>query len=146
GVMAKRADEPYQPKTRAQLKVKHLRSADCVVAGYREHKSGDGPGSLLLGLYDEAGHLHHVGVASSFSAARRAELREFLRPHIADDPSDHPWAGRPDDGAPDSTPEGVRLPGAPSRWNAGKDLSFTPLRPELVTEVAYERVDDGRFR
>lgn len=148
GVMAKRADDPYRPDVRAQLKVKHLRSADCVVAGFREHKSGDGPGSLLLGLFDDEGRLHHVGVASSFSAARRAELREFLAPYIDPDPTDHPWASRIEASGADAPvdAEGVRLPGAPSRWTGGKDLSFTPLRLELVAEVAYERVDEGRFR
>ena len=144
GVMAKKATAPYQPDKRAQLKVKHLRTADCVVAGFREHKSGDGPGSLMLGLYDEAGNLHHLGVASSFSAARRAELREQLAPFVAADLSDHPW-GEWADAAAHAKSEG-RLPGGQSRWNAKKDLSFTPLRPELVAEVAYERVDNGRFR
>ena len=144
GVMAKRADGSYQPDKRAQLKVKHLRTADCVVAGFREHKSGDGPGSLMLGLYDEAGNLHHLGVASSFSVARRAELREQLAPFVTEDLSDHPW-GEWADAAAHAKSEG-RLPGGQSRWNANKDLSFTPLRPDLVAEVAYERVDNGRFR
>lgn len=145
GVMAKKATGTYQPDKRAQLKVKHLRTADCVVAGFREHKSGDGPGSLMLGLYDAEGNLHHLGVASSFSAARRAELREQLVPFVAEDLSDHPW-GRWADAAAHASGEGGRLPGGQSRWNAKKDLSFTPLRPELVAEVAYERVDNGRFR
>jgi ATP-dependent DNA ligase len=145
GVMAKAADGTYQPDKRTQLKVKHLRTADCVVAGFREHKSGDGPGSLMLGLYDEEGHLHHLGVASSFSAARRRELRDELAPHVTDDLASHPW-GRWADAAAHATGASGRLPGAPSRWNAKKDLSFTPLRPELVVEVAYERVDGGRFR
>lgn len=144
GVMAKEADGTYQPNKRSQLKVKHLRTADCVVAGFREHKNGDGPGSLMLGLYDEEGNLHHLGVASSFSVARRAELRDELAPHVADDPSDHPW-GRWADAMAQASSAG-RLPGGQSRWNAKKDLSFTALRPELVAEVAYERVDNGRFR
>ncbi|MBX3286825.1 MAG: ATP-dependent DNA ligase [Actinobacteria bacterium] len=145
GVMAKAADGTYQPNKRAQLKVKHLRTADCVVAGFREHKNGDGPGSLMLGLYDDEGNLHHLGVASSFSVARRAELRDELAPYVAADLTDHPW-GRWADAAAHATAEGGRLPGGQSRWNASKDLSFTPLRPDLVAEVAYERVDNGRFR
>lgn len=144
GVMAKPADGRYEPGKRSQLKVKHLRTADCVVAGFREHKNGDGPGSLMLGLYDDDGHLHHLGVASSFSVARRAELRAELAPHVTDDWSEHPW-GRWADAMAHQAREG-RLPGGQSRWNAKKDLSFTPLRPDLVAEVAYERVDNGRFR
>lgn len=145
GVMAKPADGIYEPNKRSQRKVKHLRTADCVVGGFREHKSGDGPGSLMLGLYDDEGRLHNLGVASSFSATRRAELRGTLAPYVTDDWSSHPWGGWADAAAHDSQSTG-RLPGAPSRWNAKKDLSFTPLRPELVVEVAYERVDNGRFR
>ncbi|HEX2575989.1 MAG TPA: ATP-dependent DNA ligase [Aquihabitans sp.] len=145
GVMAKAADGAYQPNKRTQLKVKHLRTADCVVAGYREHKNGDGPGSLMLGLYDDEGRLHNLGVASSFSVARRAELRGELAPYVTDDLASHPWGGWADAAAHASHATG-RLPGAPSRWNGKKDLSFTPLRPELVVEVAYERVDSGRFR
>jgi ATP-dependent DNA ligase len=144
GVMAKAADAPYQPDKRAQLKVKHLRTAECVVAGFREHKNGDGPGSLMLGLYDDDGNLHHLGVASSFSVARRAELRAELAPFVTDDWSEHPWGKWADVMAHQT--EAGRLPGGQSRWNAKKDLSFTPLRPELVAEVAYERVDNGRFR
>ena len=145
GVMAKAADGTYQPNKRAQLKVKHLRTAECVVAGFREHKNGDGPGSLMLGLYDDEGHLHHLGVASSFSVARRAELREELAPYVAADLTGHPW-GEWASAAAHASGEGGRLPGGQSRWNATKDLSFTPLRPDLVAEVAYERVDNGRFR
>jgi ATP-dependent DNA ligase len=144
GVMAKAADAPYQPNKRAQLKVKHLRTADCVVAAFREHKNGDGPGSLMLGLYDEEGNLHHLGVASSFSVARRAELRDELAPYVIEDMSEHPWGGWAD--AMVQASAGGRMPGGQSRWNAQKDLSFTPLRPDLVAEVAYERVDNGRFR
>jgi ATP-dependent DNA ligase len=144
GVMAKPAEGTYQPNKRAALKVKHLRTADCVVAGFREHKGGDGPGSLMLGLYDDDGNLHNLGVASSFSVARRAELREELAPYITDDWSTHPW-GRWAEAEAHESGE-ARLPGGQSRWNAKKDLSFTPLRPELVAEVAYERVDNGRFR
>lgn len=145
GVMAKAAGGRYEPGKRTQLKVKHLRTADCVVAGFREHKNGDGPGSLMLGLYDDEGRLHHLGVASSFSVARRAELRDELAPYVAEDLSGHPWGEWADAAAHASGTSG-RLPGGQSRWSAGKDLSFTPLRPELVAEVAYERVDNGRFR
>lgn len=145
GVLAKAADGTYQPGKRAQLKVKHLRTADCVVAGFREHKNGDGPGSLMLGLYDDEGRLHHLGVASSFSVARRAELREHLAPYVTDDWASHPW-GEWADAMAHASEETGRLPGGQSRWNAKKDLSFTALRPELVAEVAYERVDNGRFR
>lgn len=145
GVMAKAADGTYQPNKRAQLKVKHLRTADCVVAAFREHKDGTGPGSLLLGLYDDDGRLHHLGVASSFSAARRVELREELAPFIATDLSEHPW-GQWSEAMAHASGEHGRLPGGQSRWTGGKDLSFTPLRIELVAEVAYERVDNGRFR
>lgn len=145
GVLAKPMDGTYQPDKRVQLKVKHQRTADCVVAGYREHKNGDGPGSLLLGLYDEEGRLHNLGVASSFSAARRKELREEVAPYVVEDLRDHPW-GEWASAEAHAGGEHGRLPGGPSRWNAKKDLSFTPLRPELVCEVAYERVDNGRFR
>jgi ATP-dependent DNA ligase len=141
GVMAKALDGVYQPDKRAQLKVKHKRTADCVVAGYRTHKSGDGIGSLLLGLYDEDGDLHHMGVATSFSAARRAELVDEVAPYEADALRDHPWASWGGAGA-----EASRMPGAPNRWNATKDMSWTALRPELVAEVGYENVQSGRFR
>jgi ATP-dependent DNA ligase len=145
GVMAKPAAGIYEPDKRVQLKVKHQRTADCVVAGYRVHKSGDGVGSLLLGLYDEDERLHHLGVASSFTAARRKELTGELAPYVAADLSSHPWGEWADAAAHEAGTSG-RLPGAPSRWNATKDLSFIPVRPECVVEVAYERVDNGRFR
>jgi ATP-dependent DNA ligase len=145
GVMAKAIDGTYQPNKRAQLKIKHLRTADCVVGGYRVHKSGDGIGSLMLGLYDDDGRLHHLGVASNFTAAVRRELLDGLAPMVATDLSDHPWGVWADQQAHESGDHG-RLPGGQSRWNATKDLSFVPLRPELVAEVAYERVDHGRFR
>ena len=145
GVMAKVADGTYQPNKRAQLKVKHLRTADCVVAGFREHKNGDGPGSLMLGLYDDEGRLHNLGVASSFSVARRAELRDELAPYVIDDLRDHPWGEWMSEEAHASATSG-RLPGAVSRWNAKKDLSFTPLRPERVVEVRYEHMEGERFR
>jgi ATP-dependent DNA ligase len=142
GVMAKPADQPYQQDKRVMFKVKHERTADCVVAGYRMHKDGEGVGSLLLGLYDDDGTLHHVGVASSFTAARRRELVDELAPlrdHALDD---HPWR----DWAVAQADHEGRMPGGMSRWNAQKDLSWEPLRVELVAEVRYEHVLGGRFR
>jgi ATP-dependent DNA ligase len=141
GVVAKPGDDPYVEGKRTQLKVKHQRTADVVVAGYRTHKQG-GVGSLLLGLHDDRGTLQHVGVASGFRAADRPRLAEQLAPLRADDDPDHPWATWAGaDGA-----DGDRRPGAPSRWNAAKDLSWTPLRPELVAEVAYDHLQGDRFR
>ena len=145
GVIAKPSEGTYVPDKRVQFKIKHQRTADCVVAGYRTHKDGEGVGSLLLGLYDEEGRLHHMGVASSFSAARRKELVAEVEPYRAADLSDHPWGEWATAEAHASDSHG-RMPGGQSRWNAKKDLSFTPLRPERVAEVAYERVDSGRFR
>jgi ATP-dependent DNA ligase len=141
GVVAKALDSPYREGERTMVKVKHQRTADCVVAGYRTHKDGRGVGSLLLGLYDDDGALHHVGVASSFAAPLRAQLVDELAPYRADALRDHPWR---DWGGTDAT--STRLPGAPSRWNATKDLSWEPLRPELVAEVAYEHLQGDRFR
>jgi ATP-dependent DNA ligase len=141
GVVAKRLDEPYREGARTMAKVKHQRTADCVVAGFREHKDGQGVGSLLLGLFDEGGALHHVGVASSFAAPLRRTLAEEIAPYRADALADHPWAGWRDEDA-----AGSRMPGGLSRWNAGKDLSWEPLRPELVAEVAYEHLQGDRFR
>ncbi len=146
GVLAKPADGPYVSDKRVQFKVKHQRTTDCVVAGFRWHKDGEGVGSLLLGLYDDEGRLHHMGVASSFSVARRRELVDELAPYgDGVDLAGHPW-GEWAEAAAHADPASGRLPGGLSRWNAGKDLSFTPLRPELVAEVAFERVDAGRFR
>ncbi|MFD1719468.1 ATP-dependent DNA ligase [Georgenia deserti] len=142
GVIAKPLDGPYQPNKRAMYKVKHERTADCVVAGFRWHKSGPVLGSLLLGLYDDAGTLHHVGVAASFSMARRKELLEELEPYREVDLAEHPWGAWADQEAH----AGRRMPGAVSRWNATKDLSFEPLRPELVLEVAYDHMEGDRFR
>jgi ATP-dependent DNA ligase len=144
GVMAKALDGTYQPDKRAQLKVKHARTADCVVAGFRVHKSGDGVGSLLLGLYDDDGVLHHVGVATSFTAARRPQLLDEIAPLRDGALDDHPWRGWHDAEA-HAAAEG-RMPGAPSRWNAKKDLSWEPLRPERVVEVAYDHLQGDRFR
>ena len=123
------------------VKVKHLRTADCVVAGFRTHKDGKGVGSLLLGLYDDGGDLHHVGVASSFAAPLRKRLAEEVEPYRKDALADHPW--REWGGAEGAA---TRMPGSPSRWNAQKDLSWEALRPELVAEVAYEHLQGDRFR
>jgi ATP-dependent DNA ligase len=145
GVVAKPLDKPYQQNVRSMLKVKHARTADVVVAGYRLHKNStpERPllGSLLLGLYDE-GRLQHVGVAASFTEKRRAELVEELRPLECADLSDHPW-GEWSDWAI-ANPD--RVPGTQSRWSQGKDLSFVPLRPERVLEVGYEHMEGRRFR
>ncbi|WP_217615935.1 ATP-dependent DNA ligase [Cellulomonas sp. GbtcB1] len=142
GVVAKPLDGTYQPDKRTMFKVKHARTADCVVAGFRWHKSGDVLGSLLLGLWTDDGRLQHVGVAASFPMARRKALVEELAPLRADDLSEHPWG----DWADQSAHEGRRMPGAVSRWNATKDLSFVPLRPELVVEVGYDHMEGDRFR
>ncbi len=144
GVMAKPLDQPYVPGKRTQFKIKHQRSADCVVAGYRMHNDGEGVGSLLLGIHDAAGRLNHVGVATSFTAARRRELLDEVAPLRMDDVTGHPWADWADPAA-HAGPGGV-MPGGPSRWNAKKDLSWIPLRPERVAEVAYEGLIGHRFR
>ncbi|HEX3592795.1 MAG TPA: ATP-dependent DNA ligase [Pseudonocardiaceae bacterium] len=142
GVMAKPADQPYQQDKRVMWKVKHERTADCVVAGFRWHKDGETVGSLLLGLYDEDGVLHHVGVASSFAAALRKQLVTDLAPLRENALDGHPWRSWADAQAA----AGGRMPGALSRWNAQKDLSWEPLRIELVAEVRYEHLLGGRFR
>ena len=143
GVVAKRTNLPYREDERVMIKVKHERTADCVVGGFRWHKSGPVVGSLLLGLYDEAGVLHHVGVTASFTAARRRELVDELAPYRERALEAHPWAAWADPGAGDA---GQRRPGATSRWNAGRDLSWEALRPELVAEVAFEHLQGDRFR
>jgi len=147
GVMAKSISGTYEPNKRVMLKVKHERDCDCVVAGFRWYKKGERTdiGSLLLGLFDDSGALQHVGVCASFSAEKRRELVEFLAPYRQNTLADHPWmqwAGhvRADDEA------GHRMPGGQSRWSQGKDLSWEPLRPELVLEVAYEHMQGSRFR
>ncbi len=145
GVVAKDVTGEYKEGERGWLKVKHLRTADCVVAGFRTHKDGKGVGSLLLGLYNDEGRLQHVGVASSFNAARRKELVEELAPYRVDSLEGHPWAEW--GGVEDHTEEGgARMPGAPSRWNAKKDMTWEPLRIGLVAEVAYEHMQRDRFR
>jgi ATP-dependent DNA ligase len=149
GVIAKRLDSPYQPGKRAMLKIKHQRTADCVVAGFRWHKNGPGThvGSLLLGLFDDAGKLNHVGITSSFSWDRRAELVEELAPLRENAVEGHPWQEWAEwAGWGDAEASGQRLPGATSRWNRGKDLSWEPLRAERVVEVAYDHLQGNRFR
>ncbi len=143
GVMAKAASGVYEPDKRVMLKVKHERECDCVVAGFRWHKKGhqEAIGSLLLGLYDDAGALQHVGVCASFTDAKRRELVEFLAPYRENALADHPWKEWANHGG-----DGQRLPGGQSRWSQGKDLSWEPLRPELVAEVAYEHMQGMRFR
>jgi ATP-dependent DNA ligase len=144
GVMAKPLEGPYTPDKRTMLKVKHERDCDCVVAGFRWHKDGEGTaiGSLLLGLYDHAGALQHVGVCASFTAAKRKELVEFLAPYREDALASHPWANWANEAAQASG----RMPGGQSRWSNGKDLSWQPVRIELVVEVAYEHMQGDRFR
>jgi ATP-dependent DNA ligase len=143
GVVAKHESTTYQPGKRVMVKVKHMRTADCVVAGFRWHKNGPGTliGSLLLGLYDDDGTLHHVGITSSFTMDARARLAKELAPLRKDALAKHPWRDWAEvtDGA-------VRMPGAKSRWSAGKDLSWEPLRIERVCEVKYDHLQGDRFR
>jgi ATP-dependent DNA ligase len=134
GVVAKPLRLPYSPDKRVMFKIKHERTADCVLAGFRWHKSGPIVGSLILGMYD-GDQLRHVGVAASFSMARRAELVEELAPLRVDADKNHPWANS--EFAPGGTP---------NRWNSGKDMSFEPLRPERVLEVGYDQMEGSRFR
>jgi len=141
GLIAKKLDQDYLPDKRVMTKIKHERTADCVLAGYRVHKSGaDAIGSLLLGLYDERGSLASVGVVGAFPMARRRELLTELQPLVTTF-DDHPWAWARQE-------EGERTPrkSETSRWNAGKDLSFVPLRPERVVEVRYDYMEGVRFR
>ena len=147
GVIAKRLDGHYQAGKRQMLKIKHQRTADCVVAGFRWHKNGPGThvGSLLLGLYDDAGTLNHVGVTSSFSWDRRADLVNELAPLREGALEGHPWSGWAE-WAAEQEAAGQRVPGATSRWNRGKDLSWEPLRAERVAEVAYDHLQGTRFR
>jgi len=145
GVIAKGAAVGYHPNKRVMLKVKHERECDCVVAGFRWHKGAEGVaiGSLLLGLYDESGSLEHVGVCASFTAAKRRELLEFLSPYREQSLENHPWRAW---AVVEAEPDGHRRPGVGSRWSAGKDLSWQPLRPELVAQVAYDHMQGSRFR
>jgi ATP-dependent DNA ligase len=161
GVVAKPLGATYQPNTRTMLKIKHERTADVVLAGYRLHKTStpENPllGSLLLGLYAD-GRLQHIGVSASFTAKRRAELVEELQPLVCTDLSEHPWgewfgdtdvagsAGSSTPGAGWAIANPDRVPGTQSRWSAGKDLSFTPLRPERVLEVGYDHMEGNRLR
>jgi ATP-dependent DNA ligase len=144
GVVAKPVTGTYESNKRVMLKVKHERECDCVVAGFRWHKKGQGTavGSLLLGLFDDAGELHHVGVCASFTDKKREELVKFLAPYRKNALEKHPWKEWAT-----AEFEGVkRIPGAQSRWSQGKDLSWEPLRPELVVEVAYDHMQGSRFR
>jgi ATP-dependent DNA ligase len=147
GIVAKPGDLSYQPEKRVMLKVKHERDCDCVVAGFRWYKKSEGKevGSLLLGLYDDTNVLQHVGVCASFSAEARRSLLDFLTPYRKNALRDHPWKNweSPEDSGASAE---HRMPGGKSRWSQGKDLSWEPLRPELVVEVAYEHMQSGRFR
>jgi ATP-dependent DNA ligase len=147
GVMAKRLDEAYRPGERSMIKVKHRRTADCVVGGFRWHKNGAGTmvGSLLLGLYDDEGKLHHVGVTAAFTTAVRRQLVQELAPLREHALAGHPWRAWAE--AQDAAAaQGQRMPGASSRWNRGKDLSWEPLRAERVVEVSYDHMQGDRFR
>lgn len=151
GVMAKSANGLYEPNQRVMLKIKHERDCDCVVAGFRWHKQGEGTaiGSLLLGLHDASGELQHVGVAASFTAERRRALVTHLAPYREGALTNHPWRAWADPGgevAVDAGEAPRRMPGGKSRWSQGKDLSWQPLRPELVVEVAYDHMQGTRFR
>ncbi|CAN5839985.1 ATP-dependent DNA ligase [soil metagenome] len=154
GIVAKGLHDPYQPGQRALVKVKHSRTAECVLAGFRIHKDGHGVGSLLLGLYDDAGDLHHVGVAAAFSVKRRQELLAELTPLTDGAREGHPWG---DWAAMQTSLEDVLTgvtapadartkPGGGSRWNAGKDMSWIPVRAERVVEVTFGQLEGGRFR
>ena len=146
GVVAKPLGAPYQPNARTMLKIKHERTADVVLAGFRHHKTStpERPllGSMLLGLYDDQGNLQHIGVSASFTEKRRAELFEELQPLVVEDLAEHPW-GQWQEWAV-ANPD--RVPGTQSRWSQGKDLSFVPLRPERVLEVGYDHMEGSRFR
>jgi ATP-dependent DNA ligase len=141
GIVAKALTQPYVENKRTMLKIKHERTADCVVAGFRWHKTGDVIGSLLLGLFDDEGVLHHVGITSSFTMARRRELVDELSAYRMETLEGHPW-----EAWASADEEGQRKPGAVSRWNAKKDLSWQPLRPDQVVEVGYSQMQGNRFR
>jgi ATP-dependent DNA ligase len=142
GIIAKPLAGTYQPGKRTLVKVKHQRTADCAVAGYRIHKDGKGVGSLLLGLFDADGAMHSVGVAASFSVKRRAELLAELEPRTHDALDGHPWREWAEW---DGDASGASTSGG-SRWNAGKDLSFVPIRMGLVAEVSFGQLEGRRFR
>lgn len=146
GVMVKPKSGRYEPNKRTMIKVKHERECDCVVAGFRWHKKGDQDrvGSLLLGLYDAEGTLHHVGVCASFTDQKRLELVQQLAPYRERALEQHPWRAWAEQGEAGSA--GQRMPGGQSRWSQGKDLSWEPLRPELVVEVGYDHMQGDRFR
>lgn len=145
GVMAKSLAGHYEPDKRTMLKVKHERDCDCVVAGFRWHKGGEctAVGSLLLGLYNDSGVLQNVGVCASFKMETRRELVDYLAPYRENARENHPWGGW---AGQDGSGADQRMPGGQSRWSQGKDLSWEPLRPELVVEVAYEHMQGDRFR
>jgi len=147
GVVAKPIASSYESNKRVMLKVKHERDCDCVVAGFRWHKKGErsAVGSLLLGLFDDSGALQHVGVCASFTEKKRRELVEFLGPYRKNALAAHPWKNWAEH-APASGEADQRMPGGQSRWSQGKDLSWEPLRPELVVEVAYDHMQGSRFR
>lgn len=142
GVIAKPLSGAYEPNKRRWFKLKPRRTADCVVAGFRWHKAGDGVGSMMLGLRDHEGTLHHVGVCTSFSVKRRGELAEFLEPYRENALEGHPWR----DWAEAEAHSKQRLPGSQSRWSAGKSMAWEPVRPELVVEVVYDQLQGTRFR
>jgi ATP-dependent DNA ligase len=146
GVMAKHRDGIYEPNKRIIVKVKHERDCDCVIAGFRWYRKGDRPaiGSLLLGLYDDSGSFQHVGVCGSFTLEKRLELVEYLAPYRDNALALHPWNWMGKEKA--HSQDSHRMPGRQSRWSQGKDLSWEPLRIELVAEVAYEHMQNGRFR
>jgi ATP-dependent DNA ligase len=148
GVIAKSVDGTYEPNKRTMLKVKHERECDCVVAGFRWHKTGGKTlvGSLLLGLFDERGNFEHVGVCASFTNVKRKELVEFLAPYRENAFDNHPWREWAGVTSGDGDGEPHRMPGAQSRWSGGKDLSWEPIRPELVVQVAYDHMEGARFR
>ena len=145
GIVAKPLASTYQPGVRAMLKVKHARTCDCVVAGYRMHKDGNGVGSLLVGLYDDEHVLHHVGVVSAMAAPLRKQLLEDVQPLRKNALAEHPWREWAD-AMNEAAASGQRMPGGPNRWNASKDMSWEPLRIERVCEAEYEGIMSGRFR
>ena len=144
GLIAKPRGGTYEPNKRSQFKVKHTRTVDVAVAGYRMHTDGEGVGSLVVGMHDDEGHLHHCGVAASFTAQRRRELLTELAGHVLDDPSEHPWSAWMD---PAAHAEGTVMPGTPNRWSGQRrQQPWVPLRIALVAEVKYEAMLNGRFR